>query len=77
METELRDHEEFVAYFWDRNKYASFIEADKNNDTTKGELCYGYSNFLDAMCNAEIVASMVNPNADIRYIIIADGEQYD
>lgn len=52
----LPDHvpdcgEEYRCEFWRKSQYADYEEALAAGAVQKGEVCYGYTSFMDSMCN--------------------------
>lgn len=56
------DSYEYNATFWRRSQYGSYEEATKVSGTYKGETCFGYTSFVDAMANVAAAANCMDSN---------------
>ena len=67
---------EFSPIFWRTSQYGSYDEANAQGGTYSGEDCYGYGNFVDAMCCALAAANCMDGGADedLRVRLVVDGE---
>ncbi len=54
--------EQFDILFWRKSQYDSYDEAKAQGAVYDGEVCYGYSNYADAMTNVRCALECCDSN---------------
>jgi hypothetical protein len=62
--------------YWRKSQYPTYEEAKRQGGVYEGEVCYGTSSFLDAMCNVRAAMKCCNgawEDEGLMVRILADG----
>jgi hypothetical protein len=66
---------EYESAFWRTSQYKDYDQASRDGGVYNGETTYGYTSFVDSMCNALAAATCLDADADndLRVRVELDG----